>query len=187
MYAWFIPLWPPKTGETAQEYIKKITNFFLYEYDQSAGDEKENKSSIRFHWEEILINPKRTIDTETGATVEKLWREMQDNPESFEAFSKALMEASILLPPLYVGKTDDLRGRYLSHVKGTTQKNDFHNRFSKFTYTTNYKLAVSDLLFVCIKTSRDVNNIFIENKFGNLNFLIEQIIMRISRPPFSLK
>jgi len=186
IYAWFIPLWPPKNEENAKDYIEKITNFFSYDF-YIGGNNKKATASTKFNWEEIFVSLEKNIITETGSTVEELWGEMKKNLDSSKAFSQALMEATILLPPIYVGKTDDLKGRYLSHVKGTMDKNDFHSRFSDFVDTANYKLAVSDLLFVCIKTSREVNNVFINKRNKGLNFLLEQVIMRIARPPFSLK
>src|SRR6266704_704361 len=102
-----------------------------------------------------------------------------------EAFQQALMEASIFMPPLYLGKTDNLRVRYGQHVQGMgPEANVFHTRFTSFTQSLGLTLAVSDLLFVCVQTDRDTDRTL---RDANLTELLEHVLMRVCKPPFSMR
>lgn len=185
VYGWFIPLWLPENTENAQAYISRIGQYFLY--DSTIEGVAEKKTDIKFSWEAFELNLKRKLKSETTEELERLWSNMMNDEESYNAFSRALMEASLLLPPLYIGKTNNLRARYFDHVNGSNRKNDFHKRFSEFTRFTETQMGVGDLLFVSVKTGYEVNKVFVDREDLELNSLLEQVVMRIATPAFSLK
>ena len=95
------------------------------------------------------------------------------------------MEASLLMPPLYVGKADNLRVRYTQHVEGAgPEANVFHTRFTTFARSVGLPLTVSDLLFVCIRTDPDTDRAL---RDANVNELLEHILMQLCQPPFSMR
>jgi hypothetical protein len=95
------------------------------------------------------------------------------------------MEASILMPPLYVGKADYLKARYSQHVAGVGGgANVFHTRFTRFATSQDIPLSVQDLLFVCIKADPTIESVF---RGANLNILLEHVLMLLCRPPFSMR
>tara|TARA_B100000315_G_scaffold260337_1_gene320950 strand:- start:3538 stop:4176 length:639 start_codon:yes stop_codon:yes gene_type:complete len=185
IYGWFIPLWPPTNTESAQDYISRVGQYFLY--DSTVKGPAEKKSDIKFSWEAFELNLRKKLNSETTEQLERRWDIMMSNEDLYNAFSAALMEASLLLPPLYIGKTNNLRERYFDHVKGSNQRNDFHERFSEFAKITKFPISVGNLLFVSIKTSREVKNVFLDKKDSGLNNLLEQVVMRLARPAFSEK
>ena len=88
----------------------------------------------------------------------------------------------MLFPPLYIGMTNNLRKRYLQHVKNS----DFNDRFTTCVNDLELKLSVSDLFFVCIETPKELRKFF-GDAAGRENELIEQMLMRVCHPPFSIK
>ena len=98
------------------------------------------------------------------------------------------MEASLFMRPLYVGKTDNLRRRYLQHVEGKDRtSNVFHARLSQCANALDLKLRVVDLLFVSLKTSRLPASLEGKVTDDEFNLLIEQIMMQLCQPPFSVR
>ena len=100
-----------------------------------------------------------------------------------------MLVASILMPPLYIGKTNDLRVRCRQHRSSSKQEeNNFHNRFENFT--RNKKLnngkeflttKVEDLIFVCIKTDTIGN---LGGDESSTEVLLEEIFKLIATPPY---
>ena len=111
------------------------------------------------------------------------WRDMLQDGSLRQSFSEGLMEASILMPPLYVGKADNLRARYHQHVDDNPgDPSDFHRRFDEYAAQADLGLSVHDLLFVCVLTGHAKNKHL--RSYG-LNDLLEQVVMRLSGPAFS--
>jgi hypothetical protein len=181
IYAWFIPLWI--YTDDLNGLLRLVNSIHLY--DPISKGEPVCSVPAKFNWDTIQVQLRRYFDSNISDDLSGKWQEMLIEPEKKEAFSRALMEASILLPPLYVGKADNLRERYLQHVNGASrEENTFHNRFSEYARSIRLKLLVSDLLFVCIRIDAETSQVLRE---GKLNFLLEQVIMRLAMPPYSIK
>lgn len=184
IYAWFIPLWI--LDDDIENYINLITKFYLY--DPIIESTATKSMSADFNWEssEIKLTKKVPKNILPSHNVKMQWDEMINNKNKRETFSQALMEASIFMPPLYVGKTDDLKERYYQHIEGETisNKNTFHNRFNLFAKKNDLHFKVSDLVFACIKTDTEISESLREN---NLNWLLEQVVMSLCRPTFSIR
>ena len=92
------------------------------------------------------------------------------------------------MPPLYVGRTNNLKQRYLQHAQPVDpNRNSFHSRFTECVTKLELKISVNDLLFVCITTPNELRKALGDSDESEPNLLIEQIMMQFCRPPFSLR
>ena len=181
-YAWMLPLWIYR--ENLDELLAVVGEMLCYD------PFPEKEVDANFNWDRVNLKVRRSVALRSSETKQRLWQDLLSEDRTREALQHILLEASLLMPPLYVGKADNLKRRYLQHVQGSNQQtNDFHTRFTQCTAAANIAIEVSDLLFVCITTPVEVRNTF--NTEGRdhqeLNELIEQIMMQLCRPPFSLK
>ena len=177
-YAWFLPLWIYQTDlNRLMELIGEV-----YGYEQ----EPESVMNAQFNWHSVdfRVRSQATVRPVRGDLAE-LWDQILADDEARAALTQLLLEASLLMPPLYVGRTANLKVRYQQHLTETKGKNDFHTRFMKCISESDLDLQIGDLLFVCIKTQDHLNQSL--NQFYNVELLVEQILMQFCRPPFSLK
>ncbi len=177
VYGWFLPLWI--YTEDLSHQVEAIRSVF--DYDHVAKGKPCSSATARFAWSEteltLVQNPKLT----GMATINSRWTEMLSDNEARSAFEPSLMIATLLMPPLYIGKADDLSVRYQAHATGQSK------RFVEYIQTIKEPLSgllVSDLLFVCIEMPADQAGVVREK---GLNELLEQLIMRFARPPFSVR
>jgi hypothetical protein len=185
VYGWFVPLWLWPKYKTSNDYVDAIAKIFMYEPTDNL-EAKERTQEIAFNWEKIDIDPTRKRINKDSETVENFWQKMQSDEKMKKAFGDALMEASLLLPPIYVGQTENLLDRYDSHIKGSTDRNDFHKRFKEYVKNNKIDLRLDELIFAAIPTPKIFDE-FGKEESNNLHKLLEQVIMRISGPAFSLK
>ena len=180
-YAWFVPLWLYR--DDLDEFLRAVSALVNYEPNP------EKTVDAPFNWERVRFLVRRDIDTSATERKRDTWSRALRDPRAREALQRSLIEASLLLPPLYVGKAANLRRRYLQHAQGTGDGNDFHRRFAACARTSNLPLSVSDLLFVCIKTPQAEQNAMQHASVAadELDLLTEQILMQLCHPPFSLK
>lgn len=184
IYGWFLPLW--LFSEDIDDYINLIQGFYCYDPGSKDGHNYPKRTAdMEFHWDRYEVSLQRRPQMVASEAIRGKWDDMKNDEYLKSLFSQSLMEASIFMPPLYIGKADSISERHNQHVKGmSTDKNDFHNRFTKYAQHVDLPLSVSDLLFVCIKTETSVNT---ELRKNELNKLLEQVVMRVSKPPFSIK
>ena len=180
-YAWFVPLWLYR--EDLDEFLRAVSTLVNYEPDP------EKSVDAPFNWERVRFLVRRDVDARPTDQKRETWNRVLRDPEARDALQRSLIEASLLLPPLYVGKAANLRRRYLQHAQGTGDGNDFHRRFAACAETSKLPLSVSDLLFVCIRTPTEPHtapgNASVASE--ELDLLTEQILMQLCHPPFSLK
>jgi hypothetical protein len=184
IYGWFIPLWI--MDDDLSHYISLINKFYLY--DPEKCDIPTQKMDCSFNWESIEVALKKGASPKSRPTLTSvnMWNEVMagNDKKRKDLIAESLMKASLFMPPLYVGKANNLSIRYQQHVNGATEnENTFHKRFTNYARAVNLDFTVSDLLFVCIKITDDLSS-SIKNKD---NELVEQIVMRLCRPTFSLK
>lgn len=178
-YAWFLPLWLYR--EDLDEFIRLVSTFFSYE------ETPEKEVEAPFTWESVNLRVRRSARIRANDENRTTWQRILSNHEAKDALQQVLMEATLLTPPLYVGRTNNLKRRYLQHTGGDRDKNTFRARFTDHVAKYGFKIGVSDLLFICIQTQKDVSRIFDDLGEKNLNLLIEQILTQFCRPPFSLR
>ena len=179
-YAWFLPLWLYR--EDLDELMRIVGD--LLSYDKVS----EKEVDAPFTWESVKLRVRRCAEIRANDEIRAIWQRALANDETKKVLQQALMEASLLMPPLYVGRTNNLKRRYLQHTEGDRSiKNNFHFRFVGHVKELELKIDVSDLLFICIETQKDLNHVFEDFGEHELNVLIEQILMQFCRPPFSLR
>ena len=177
-YAWFLPLWI---------YDRDLDRLMttvgeVYGYEQ----EPEKSLTADFSWHSVGLRVRSLTPAKpVSSDLRGIWDRILSDDEAKAALEALLIEASLLMPPLYVGRTANLKARYQQHVMETTGRNDFHTRVMEFVAASGLSLRVSDLLFACVRTHDDLNRKL--GKFDNVERLVEQILMRFCRPPFSLK
>lgn len=182
IYAWFVPL--HLYNEDCLSFIQLIQSFYLYDASTRSNDAIKSVG-VDFVWDSVSIDVKKCGKYNLTGEMSLLWTQMLNDLEQRKAFERALLEATILMPPLYVGKADDLKARYAVHTGiGDPGENNFQNRFTRFALERKLGLRVSDLLFVCIRTDPDVSQVLRKSK---LNKLLEQLMLRLARPPFSMR
>ena len=178
-YAWFLPLWIYR--EDIDELMKFVGDLLSYEKNP------EKQVDARFTWESVKLRLHRNNDVQIHDQNRATWKKALDDMDAKDALQQVLIEASLLMPPLYVGRTNNLKRRYLEHTSKDLESSTFSKRFGEYVETLDHKIRVNDLLFVCIRTSERLNQVF--DKFGekDLNALVEQILLQSCRPPFSMR
>lgn len=182
IYAWFVPLHLYR--EDCDSLLDLIHRFYFYDAILQEST-TQRSTTIDFSWDSLDVQVEKRAKRNTSTEIGELWDQMMSDKEQKRAFSRALLEATVLMPPLYVGKADDLKARYEGHLSAAGgENNNFHNRFANFSHEMKLGLRITDLLFVCIRTEPDISNVL---RKSNLNKLLEQMMLRLARPPFSIK
>lgn len=182
VYGWFLPL--HLYSDEAAELIDQVQAFLRFETSTEDG-QRNTDAAAELNWERFDLNIHTSPKVSLSDGFRAQFGNMCADERQREPFSFALMAASILMPPLYVGKADSLRQRYLQHVGGgSPYQNNFHNRFSRFVSNRGMSLRVKDLLFVAIPLPDEVQAAL---KGLKLNELLERIVLSIANPPFSIR
>lgn len=180
-YAWLLPLWLYR--DDLDGLVEIICAMLDYE------QEPTKRADVRFTWHTVGLNVSRTAKHRARTTdTYSTWKELTENKKTRRALQQTLLEASLLMPPLYVGRTNNLKQRYLQHAEDRGGKqNDFHSRFTDHTARLGLKITVSDLLFFCIETPSELRRYFGKSDQSVSNVLIENLLMSFCRPPFSVR
>ena len=179
-YAWLVPMWIYDDNiETCADVIGSMLTY---------GQNATRNVVAKFSWENIYLNVAKKREITFSDRKKQVWAKLLQNSKTRSALQLTLLEASLLMPPLYVGKTKDLRARYVQHTSDVhTDQNEFRRRFDEFVATRDIPISVSDLLFVCIQVAPDVRNDLesINIKEREFDELVENFLMQLSMPPFS--
>lgn len=189
-YAWFLPLWLYSEDLPGLKRILRAVHTW--------DNQSEVNAAADFTWDQVTFRVGREPRILDEERFQRVWNRVVATPEGKRALQRLLLESSPLMPPLYIGRTRNLRRRYHDHVKGSGESaNDFHARFDRCVRDINsagpdFDIAVSDLLFACLETStadRDALRRLFPDHTGeqDLNALIEHLLMEPCRPPFSLR
>ena len=180
-YAWFLPLWLYR--DDLNDLVRLVSSLLDFEPDP------DQQADVDFNWQSVELHVRHATRLAPAAdTARAAWDSLLANPDARKAVQQTLLEASVLMPPLYVGRTNNLKQRYLQHAQERKSKrNDFHSRFAAYASHLELKLSVADLLYVCIQTPLNIRAVLDESAEGELNLLIEQMLMRFCRPPFSVR
>jgi hypothetical protein len=180
VYGWFLPLW---------EYHNDIEDFLslvatIQNYDYAGGGVPERAVRATFTWESIELKLTRRLPRRLTSQMKAAWARLQENSDARESFQVPLMLGSLLLPPLYVGKTKNLARRYVEHTASVPsgRYSGFAQRFDAYVSSLDINLQVEDLLFLTISTHGLVQDEALSDEYTTL---IESVLMRLSRPRFS--
>jgi hypothetical protein len=179
VYGWFLPLWIFDTK--LESFLAKINA--LYSYDAKCQSVAECEVQAGFNWEHLAVRLRKSYSNIVAQERVVEWDARMGDKSQKEAIAVSLMESSIFMPPLYVGKADVLKTRYEQHVQGFPRNaNHFHARFTNFARKQDLNLNVSDLLFVCILSDLSVQA---KLKSANANELLETVLLKLCKPVFS--
>lgn len=193
-YAWFFPLYLFDQYENVQDLADCYRKIFavdsLFEGTTDFREKALYENRQTRSWQsvtmksEILISP----DGKLPSDCQEIWDAVKNDDKKNEIFSEALLSASLFMPPLYIGKSNDLKARYDAHINDS----GFNTRFDEFTKSEGIALGVHDLLFACLsldvgKEDAMEEKLSDESNAKNMNYLLEQILMKAASPPFSKK
>ena len=174
-YAWFYPL--RVTTHDLQAFLDEVRLVHLY--DARTKGKPQYEAAGRLGWSEVnvsvlLENP----SSPAGKVATKTWAALVSDAERFDSLRRTLLRSSLLMPPLYVGKTNDLRNRCGQHLDGRT---GFADRFESFATNAGLQARrVRDLLFVTILTEK------VADGAGETEALVEEILKLVARPPYGV-
>lgn len=187
IYAWYYPIQLPSMDiNDLGEELSSVLN-----YDSSLKGDKTKTGNIDFNWKKIEINLAEKHNNKFPPGILNKWDELSKNSKLVDDLEKIMLVGSILMPPLYIGKTNNLNLRCHQHrTSSTSEENNFHNRFEKFAKEEAlYKKKllthnIEDLIFVCIKTDKlEISG----NLDTNSEELLEEIFKLYARPPYGEK
>jgi hypothetical protein len=176
VYAWFYPL--RITTRDPLEFIDQVNS--IINYDCSSNGKPRKTTKFGLNWETITQHFEIDYQRITLDNFMDIWKKYSASDEMFDHLRSIIMKASIFMPPLYVGKTNNLYTRCKQHISGSNA-NDFHKRFEDYSKSLNLPAdKVSKLLFVTIKAQNDKTG-------GNddLESLIEAILKILVKPKYS--
>jgi len=182
IYAWFYPL--KVTGYDLEELIEDLSR--VSNYDAKNESSPTQTQYFNFNWSKSKITLEQShINKKIPENVYNAWNKLieGENKEEFFILRKQLMSASILMPPLYIGKATNLRERCYQHRnKNNDCGSNFKIRFENFAKENDFKTKkVEDLIFVCIKTEEKDEY---DNSFHNTRSIVEEILKAVAKPPY---
>ena len=188
IYAWYYPIKLPSSNiEDLSIELSSVLN-----YDSKLKTNKDNNGNIEFNWKNIEVNLKEKHNDTFPPKIKEHWEVFKKDEKSIKNLERMMLVGSILMPPLYIGKTNNLNIRCRQHRSNLNiDENNFHSRFENFTKNkvleNNEHLLtqnVEDLIFVCIKTDTLENTHQDNTKSEEL---LEEIFKLFARPPYSEK
>lgn len=165
VYAWHAPLYLFEDIPAA-EVVQFYNRLFLWEL--KGNDKGEVDAPLK--WKKVRVKLK---PHEEHAPLRK-----KENQEILrgEAVRRWLRCAGVFTPPLYVGRTTNLRNRYEQHAEGADAgAGNFAGRITEATQKLDRYLSVDSLIFAYMETRLNDED----------NAVIESFLMRAAMPPFS--
>ncbi len=176
VYAWFYPLKVATTN--LDDLIKELK--VVQNYDAKTEGLFISDTDIPFKWDELNLKVEYKIKNRSlPDDIYQQWESTIKNDADLLEVRKTLMSASILMPPLYIGKTSNLRNRCSQHIN-TDKKGCFTSRFEDFACSRELTTqSVNDLIFVTILAGNNKSN-----GFKDEQSLIEEILKAVAKPSY---
>ena len=182
-YAWYCPL--DIKSNNFDEFMQMYKTVFEYDCKKEASLIKRN-AKIKFPWKILEHSMQLTLKNlpkETklsNSTVGDLWEEINKDKIALKKFRIALLKSSILLPPLYVGKTNNLAKRYREHCESNinSEHGFFKKRFINHVQRNNININFEDLIFFATP---------LETLPEHSEEFLEEILKLLSQPIYSVK
>ena len=182
-YAWYCPL--DIKSDNYDEFIQMYKTILGYDCKNKTSLIYRN-TEIELPWKtlkqsmEVTLNHLPKEKTVSSTTIEDLWNEINNDKELLKKFRIALLKSSILLPPLYVGKTNNLAKRHKEHCDSdiNSEKGSFKKRFLNHVKENNININFEDLIFFATT---------LEDLPENSEEFLEEILKLFSQPIYSVK
>ena len=154
-------------------------------YDAKLKGSPSKSVNIDFNWKKTEVKITEIPDTSMNIMASRGWQEVQKSDKALEEFRKIILVSSILMPPLYIGKTNNLRLRCGQHQSIAPDINSFNARFSKYAMENSlHTKDVKNLIFVCIETKEEGLSSMNEEQMKSFEELIEEILKIAAKPVF---
>lgn len=179
VYAWFYPL--KLSSKDLETFVNQVDGVLRFE--RSAKNERNFTGILNSDWYkfQVSLTPGLSLKRITSQTKD-FWNETAKNEEDFLVLREGLLKASILLPPLYVGKAKNLKARLDGHL-ADSDKNCFGNRFKNYAEKVGLPAnKLHELIFVTITTKLPTSN---ETHGYSAERMFEDILISLCAPPFS--
>jgi hypothetical protein len=188
IYAWFYPL--RIIDDNLNQLVEEIN--FIFNFNHDSESEDTAKTETEMGWRKYTVETKFTeisknhsLFSSWNSFIEEYTSQQEylDDCEKFNDLKRIIFVSSIFLPPLYIGKTNNLNRRCREHVDGIGSDNVFHRRYNEYA-SKHLQVKckyVGQLIFGCISTK------VFDNLPENNEQLIEQILMNLIKPIFSIK
>jgi hypothetical protein len=184
VYAWFYPL--RLQGTDLARLIEEVN--FVFNFCHENSESLNSSVNFRMGWRDYFLKTELRKLSDSSALIKdwnKFLEKQSDSDDSLEIIQakKIIFIASVMMPPLYIGKTVDLHSRCFQHILGNGENNIFHNRFERYVSSNNRISCrgVEELIFACISTKQ----FGLDDK--NYETLFEGILMNLIKPIFSIK
>lgn len=176
VYAWFYPL--RITSYVLDEFLDEVRKVHLF--DPRTGSFPRVQAEGRLGWSLLkwsasLNNPQASLSSDMRHT----WDQLVGDSDSFERLRRTILKASLLMPPLYVGKAINLRNRSSEHLASNS---DFAKRYEKRACDLDLSAhRVRDLLLITLQTDT------IRTDGSDTEALVEEILKVVARPAYGVK
>lgn len=184
VYAWFYPL--RLQGTDLARLIDEVN--FVFNFCHDNPESLNSSVSFQMGWRNYVLESELKRLNDSSSLINswnKFLENQTDDLDSLEIVQakKIIFIASVMMPPLYIGKTIDLHSRCFQHILGNGENNTFHNRFKRYVSNNNRISCreVEDLIFACISTKQ----FGLDDK--NYESLFEKILMNLVKPIFSIR
>lgn len=176
VYAWFYPL--RIVTKDLNQFMDEVSIALNYDSYSNGAPVRELKYEI--NWESFSHRIEIVPGIPKVESFKHIWDYYSADDDRFNELRKIIMRSSIFLPPLYVGKAQDLNVRCFQHINNNQKNNSFHTRFEEYARIKNLRVKkVSDLLFVALRTEED--NTISEQAED----LVEAILKYLAKPKYS--
>lgn len=187
VYAWFYPLRViSRSQEGLQQFVENVQA--ILNYDPGDKGPPKRELSITFTWWSLsMVASRAPKPFQFSEPFRRAWTEITGSDALFSDFQQSLLKASIFMPPLYVGKADNLNSRCGQHLSGVDGANDFHRRFEEYGRHLNLPVRnVRQLVFACVRTaSADDNGM--GSSSSPVHEFLESIMKSICAPSFGVR
>lgn len=178
VYAWFYPLRLVSQETNALNQLVEEAQTLL-SYNASSGTSEVADLELPLSWWTWYVTAIRKAKMlQLADKHKKTWDATRADNAKFEAFRKALLKSSILMPPLYVGKANNLQTRCAQHLGSS----GFNHRFESFAKSNQFQVrTVRELIFVCIRTDP------VSDDDAATHELLEELVKAICAPPYGVQ
>lgn len=189
VYAWYYPIW--LNSENLDDLLEELRT--VRNYDAKCGGIPSGIMSLELSWNRFEAETVIRDRTEKlPESVYQQWKRTLANKKGeLNELKKTLMVSSLLLPPLYIGKTKSLRNRCAQHRNASANENSktggtFKGRFEAYAESRNAITSkkVSDLIMACVLTD-DTREVLGNDK--NEHSLVEEILKIAAQPAYGRK
>lgn len=176
VYSWYYPL--KIRTKNLLEFLDEIK--YVFSYDSKSDGFPIHSHNFDFTWEIISLEIRKNLkdsEIKNNLKSQNTWENIIVDNQRFENFRLALYKASILMPPLYVGKAKNVSARIREHL---TENSGLAKRYNKFI--SQYSGKEENLLY---KNLNDllVSVVYLKNDEED-ELLLENILKFIARPSY---